>query len=241
MIFIFVFTIIIITVLLLIVLRLSSRKKGKGRSGSLRAKWYGIVLGRVDDESSLFELIERDDSDTLVVGCAGGAVLLGGIPLGEFGRTIAASGHSALLISDPFQAWYLQDVETCSWKGLQEWRKRITSVIECASAKRQQYKNVVLIGNCMGGTAAMLLADLPNVKRVVAFAPQTTLNKSKSWYWLNSLRVPRALRDSFEAMLEQNVSQCPHVAVYFSTKKDFDMAKVFVFDCLFHSSILMSL
>jgi hypothetical protein len=196
--------------------RRSASSKRRLGSSSLAAKLNGIVLGRVDDSLNWFELVERTDSDVLVVAFAGGAVLIGGIPLGEFGATIAALGHSALLISDPFQSFYMQDPEL-KWQGVAYWRKRIQTV----SSRR--YKAIVLVGNCMGGAAALLLADLAT--RVVAISPQTTLSNSRSWYWINSLRMPSALRNSFEDLVDDGVRQCPHVAVYFSTSKDYYMTK----------------
>merc|ERR1711988_1805180 len=85
-----------------------------------------------------------------------------------------------------------------------------------------KYKAIVMIGNCLGGTAALLFADLAD--RVIVFGPQTSLLKARGMYYLNSLRIPSSLVQSFEGNIEERAKACGSVFVYFSPVKDTYMA-----------------
>jgi len=183
---------------------------------SIRAKFYaftGYIPKDLQDLKWNYRpKKEGSTAPTLVIAFAGGAVQMGGIPILEFSRTVSQlEDCDALLLSDPHQAWYLQDCETRSWKGQEEWRGLLNELLP-------NYKRIIMIGNCLGGTAALLFADLAD--RVIAFGPQTTLYHSKGKYKLNSMRVPSVISERVEHMIDQSALTCGSVYVYFSPKKD---------------------
>jgi hypothetical protein len=101
-----------------------------------------------------------------------------------------------------------------------EWRARLSQLFALYGGR------VLLLGNCMGGTAALLFRDLcpavrghavelslPIPRRcwlllaqgvAVAFAPQTSFVRARGLYWLMSLRLPSTQRSS----LEKRIHSC---------------------------------
>ena len=65
---------------------------------------------------------------------------------------------------DPAYSWYNQDPE-CRWEGGDFFEKEIKKMVYAGS-----YKNVVFIGDSMGGAAALRLSHLANF--TLAFTPQ---------------------------------------------------------------------
>lgn len=178
---------------------------------SLRAKLYLLVLNRRDPNVPEFEYSgKREENDTLVVAFAGGAMLMGGIPMLEFGKTLQMLNVDYALVSDWRHSWYMHPV--CE----AELQVRLAPLLP-------RYKRVVLIGNCLGATGALLFASYAH--KVLAFAPLTSLKHAAGWYWINSLRFPKQLRESLEKRIEESVSKCKgRVCVYYG-KKDASFAK----------------
>ena len=141
----------------------------------------------------------------LVVSFAGGGVRIGGYTLAEFAKTISKMKDcDALLLTDPLQLWYLSNYNELHTK-----LQNFTSL----------YKEVLFLGNCMGGSGALLYADLATC--VISFAPQTTLTHAKGMYWLNSYRLDSYRRVHFESLIHSAVSKCKGKCyVYFSPRKD---------------------
>ena len=141
----------------------------------------------------------------LIVSFAGGGVQIGGYSLAEFAKTVSRiKDCDALLLSDPLQLWYLSN-----YKELHAKLKAVTST----------YSEVLFLGNCLGGSGALLYADLATC--VLSFGPQTTLTHARGLYWLNSHRLDSYNRAHFEARINSAVSQCPGPCyAYFSPIKD---------------------
>jgi hypothetical protein len=172
---------------------------------SLRAKFHCFVLGRPDFSVPEFAWSGKSDSSVLVVAFAGGANLVGGIPRLEFGATLASMGVDHVLVLDWKQTWYVHTEASI--------RAKLAPVV-------RQYERVCFVGNCMGASGALLMADLADV--VVAFAPLTSLNHATGQYGLNARwRIEEAIRDTFEQRLNEAVNQCRHcVHVYYTPDKD---------------------
>ena len=136
---------------------------------------------------------------------AGGANLVGGIPRLEFGSTLASLGLDHVLVLDWKQTWYVHTQSSI--------RAKLVPVVK-------HYDKVCFVGNCLGATGALLMADLADV--VVAFSPLTSLNRARGMYGLNSrLRIEKEIRDSFEEKLEEAVVKCREcVHVYYTPEKD---------------------
>jgi hypothetical protein len=184
---------------------------------SLKAKFFVFILGRPDPSVDYFvyrKVFSDHTTDSLVVAFAGGGVMIGGISLLEFGKTVTSLNVDYILVADPFQAWYLQD-EKLGWEGQKEWKEKFSKIF-C------HYKTILLIGNCLGGSGALLFAEMAT--RVIAFSPLTTLDHSRKWYWLNSRRIPALLRQQYPQLLQTSISKCPQVFIYFSKEKDTYMA-----------------
>ena len=102
---------------------------------------------------------------TLVVSFSGGATNKIGMPRTEFMRTINSAGPAAaacdkLFVLDP--------------TGMSFYTKDLLSFCETLKAVTSSYARVVLLGNCMGGTGAILCAPLLNLSAdssVVVFNP----------------------------------------------------------------------
>ncbi len=148
---------------------------------SLKAKFDIFILGCEASPELRWTYVQRTPggplSHKLLVAFAGGAVRVGGLPLAEFGRTaMALHDNDVLLVTDPTQLWYLRDEP--------RWRREFSALFALYNGR------VMLVGNCLGATAALLYRDLAQV--VVAFQPQTTLT-SGPWnlYRLNALRLPQ--------------------------------------------------
>jgi len=81
----------------------------------------------------------------------------------------------------------------CSWyhKGICSKSDSIKSTVEYIKQLIEPYSEVSMIGVSMGGYAAILFGSLLNVKNVIAFIPQTRLDKSPIFNnkYLNLRRV----------------------------------------------------
>ncbi len=172
---------------------------------SLRAKFALFVLGRPDGAVPQFVYSGSSGSKVLVVAFAGGANQIGAIPRLEFAATLAAMHVDHVLVSDWKQTWYLHTEASL--------RAQLEPVTH-------QYAHVVFVGNCLGATGALLMADLAHV--VIAFGPLTSLRHARGWYAINSTwRVEESVRREFDARLSKAVAACKGcVHVYFSPEKD---------------------
>ena len=121
--------------------------------GSRSASYAGYNKMIQFDDRSL------EDADTLVVAFTGIHHGLGQIPF-EFYRSLR--GTCALFVSDRSQRWYQN--------GVAEIVERIGT-----ATKETGSKKLVLIGNSMGGFAALLFGSLCDADHILAFAPQTTI------------------------------------------------------------------
>ena len=123
----------------------------------------------------------------LIVAFAGGGVRIGGYSLTEFANTSSkVSDCDVLLLTDPLQLWYLSNYSDLH-KRLQEFVK--------------DYETVMFLGNCLGGSGALLFADLATV--VLTFGPQTSLVHAKGLYWLNGWRLPSQHRLNFTEIIDK--------------------------------------
>mmetsp|Transcript_38 Transcript_38/g.85 ORF Transcript_38/g.85 Transcript_38/m.85 type:complete len:279 (-) Transcript_38:206-1042(-) len=179
---------------------------------SFRTKFHMLLSPEIPEDLRAMEWMEYiryPRSKVLVVAFAGGGVMIGGIPLPEWAKTCSRiEGIDYLTVVDVHQKWYLQQHN--------KWRERFRSLFA-------KYEKVLLLGNCMGATGAMLFADMAD--SVVAFAPQTCLKNAKGVYWLNSLRLSNEMREGFNRLLRRRASECKRVSVIYSPLKDSYFAK----------------
>lgn len=115
-------------------------------------------------------LKDYNNSNTLLV-TFGGIKKGVGIPIFEFRRILNEFPCDKLFLRDLHQTWY--------HKGLNSEINSISSIedyLEILITSRD-YKNVVFLGNSMGGYAAILLGTLLNVNQIIAFSPQSFVDK----------------------------------------------------------------
>jgi pimeloyl-ACP methyl ester carboxylesterase len=103
----------------------------------------------------------------------GGIVGGMGMPPFEFMRTGRLLPHSKVFIRDPYQAWYQ--------RGLPGIGTSCTDVAEYLSGliKASDAREVVFVGNSMGGFAALLFCGLLECGRAIAFSPQTFISAER--------------------------------------------------------------
>jgi len=120
--------------------------------------------------------IEDNDSKKLLV-TFGGIRQGMGMPVYEFYNSLKDLDCDKIFIKDVYQAWY--------HKGVNE---EINSILKLKVlleevVKKKPYDKIVFIGNSMGGYGAILFGILLNVDCVVAFSPQTFINKlNRLWF-----------------------------------------------------------
>lgn len=90
-----------------------------------------------------------------------------GIPPFEFVRSLEGMPCDMLFLRDFSQAWY--------HLGVDQQRNSLAALLTSIQEFIQQrgYRNVVVLGNSMGGYGAILLGHLLQANTVLAFAPQT--------------------------------------------------------------------
>lgn len=98
----------------------------------------------------------------------------------------------SLYVCDPANAWYLQDPRF-DWKGLEYFDRKIREIT-------QRYRRVFMWGGSMGGSAALLFANLAHC--VHAFSPQTDL----AFTWPSF--ATDDIRELFRSRVQQSVSEC---------------------------------
>lgn len=102
-----------------------------------------------------------------------------GIPTFEFFNSLSNINCDKVFIRDFNQAWYQLGVddEINSWNRLKEILDKI--IVD------NGYNKVLFLGNSMGGYGAMMFGTMLNVNHIVAFAPQTFINRKKRFIHLD--------------------------------------------------------
>eukprot|EP00913_Durusdinium_trenchii_P008697 g8170.t1 len=101
----------------------------------------------------------------------------------------------ALYICDPANAWFLQD-PSGNWKGLQYFEEKISDITS-------RYRKVFAWGGSMGGSAALLFANL--FDRVHAFSPQVDL--AYTWPSFATQDVREQFRSRCTSTLVQKITR----------------------------------
>ena len=109
-----------------------------------------------------------------------------GIPLFEFFNSIAEIPCDKIFLRDFNQAWYQM--------GVDENIDHIDKLVEHLQSLivQNQYERVVVLGNSMGGHAALLFGALLEVDVVLSFVPVTSIDKFDRWRYKDD-RVPESI------------------------------------------------
>jgi predicted esterase YcpF (UPF0227 family) len=111
------------------------------------------------------------DKELLIISFAGSGSSFNNMPIFEFKNFLTTHFPkvSLLFLKDDNLAWYNQGIVGISTD--------VHTTAEYLRKKIQSYKRVMFIGSSAGGYAAILFGSLLRVNMVVAFRPQTKLNK----------------------------------------------------------------
>ena len=134
-----------------------------------------------DDARARFDDVLQSDAalaedfttggDALLVAFGGLAGAPMGLPPFEFRNLSESLSVMRLFVRDPAQAWYQRGLEGLT-DDVKSTADHLAERIDHAGAKR-----VVMVGNSMGGYAALLFGALLDVDAVIAFAPQTFIGR----------------------------------------------------------------
>lgn len=99
-----------------------------------------------------------------------------GIPIFEFKKILTEyENFDQIFIRDTQQMWYHNGIVDYA-DNIDELKFNLNSIIST-------YNKVIFIGNSMGGFIAILLGVLLNVDTVLAFSPQTFIDKFRRFYF----------------------------------------------------------
>jgi|25_taG_2_1085351.scaffolds.fasta_scaffold00117_22 hypothetical protein len=176
-------------------------------------------MEKTDSDKFKSILIERNGSENLLI--AFGGLKLGiGIPKFEFYNSISGIDCDKIFLRDFNQAWY--------HKGVTRKINSIESVKEFLQEKilLGKYQSVCLVGNSMGGFAAILFGTLLGVDNVICFSPQTFLNRGRRWFigekrWQKELELiyndKRITQKIFDLKTVLSANDCiPFIQIFFS-------------------------
>ena len=112
----------------------------------------------------------------------GGIAARLGMPPFEFYKSSQILGESRILFRDLSQLWY-----QCGFPSVASDVFKLSEFIN-RKIKKSNAKDVIFVGNSMGGFAAILFASLLGKGKAIAFSPQTFISLSKrlihyDWRW----------------------------------------------------------
>lgn len=127
---------------------------------------------RDDDGSGILRDIQGRSA--LLVAFGGIAQGLG-VPVFEFFRSLSAMDCDKVFIRDKHQAWYHRGVDD-DIETIDALRGELTAI-----TSRRGYSRVCFLGNSMGGYAAILFGLMVGADAILAFAPQTFVDRKHRW------------------------------------------------------------
>ncbi|WP_179319493.1 hypothetical protein [Winogradskyella helgolandensis] len=150
-----------------------------------------------------------------------------GMPVFEFFNSISDIPCDKIYFRDFNQAWYQ--------KGVDSELNHINKIIKYLEKKinSNKYSRICFIGNSMGGYASILFGSILNVDTVIAFAPQTFINRvnrilnfDKRWCkQINQVYYYKDNRKEFydlKKYLNRNNSYKTQINVYYSPNHRLD-------------------
>ncbi len=150
-----------------------------------------------------------------------------GIPVFEFFNSIADIPCDKIFLRDFHQAWYQ--------KGVDADLNHIDKLIEDLrnTIFQRNYKSICFIGNSMGAYAAILFGSILNVDTVIAFAPQSFINRYNRFIhfdrrWNKQMAAIYRYKDKkkeyfdLKQFLSKNPSYKTKINIYYSSDYKLD-------------------
>jgi len=179
----------------------------------------------IEKDYALYE--KQQDSDVLLV-IFGGIRQGIGLPSFEFKNVLNEVPCNKLFLRDFKQAWYHYGIsnDINSIELLQRFLENEISF--------NNYKKVVFLGNSMGGYAAILFGTLLNVSRILAFSPQTFIDKRNRFLhrdkrWKQEINTIYNIKNNkrenldLKLLLEKNKDKLVSTTIYYSKHHKLDM------------------
>jgi len=138
-------------------------------------------------------------SDAIIVSFAGGALKVGGTPITEFQRSLSNFQCDQLFVMDPTgMTWYLQDPDS-RWEGYKYYEEKLLQITK-------NYSKCMFIGNCMGGSGALMMSHIAT--KVVVFNPHVdpSCHRVKSIKFANWL-MPQSMRGELYRLIKENTTK----------------------------------
>eukprot|EP01095_Lingulamoeba_sp_RSL-Kostka_P015852 TRINITY_DN745_c1_g1_i1.p1 TRINITY_DN745_c1_g1~~TRINITY_DN745_c1_g1_i1.p1 ORF type:complete len:276 (+),score=59.22 TRINITY_DN745_c1_g1_i1:33-860(+) len=161
----------------------------------------------------------NEKQDTIVISFSGGAIQLASIPRAEFVKTLKDLPCDQLFLADPDQSWYYNDPER-NWDGINHLQERLGNLLK-------DYSNIMVVGNCLGGTGALLFSNLAT--QAVVFNPFINfINDKRLKVRYGSSRLPKDIKKKHTNLLNDTISQCRgdvYVHVSELNEDDLDQSK----------------
>lgn len=162
-----------------------------------------------ENDTAIMADLSNRDSRVLQVAFGG---IHGGVGIApfEFYKLTSAFPTKKLYVRDPNQTWYHGELPEIG-NGIPALVKYLNDIIRAQNCER-----VVFFGNSMGGYAAILLGWLLKVDRVIAFAPQTFINRGTR-FWQRDGR--------WKTQIENTYRSASANAAYFDLKSLLEKSK----------------
>ena len=186
-------------------------------------------------------LFESTGSKNLLVSFGGIKMGLG-MPVFEFYKSLNGVECDKMFLKDIHQAWY--------HKGISNECSDIDKVLEVLMFEigKSDYKNICFMGNSMGGYAAILFGTILNITNIIAFSPQTFIDKENRNIfgddrWKDQLesvyKYPKAKKEFFDLKKHFNESSFKYsgrIEIYYSINDKLDRVHAELLkahDCVF--------
>lgn len=161
------------------------------------------------------ELYIEGNNNKLIVSFGGNLAFTGTLFKFEFQNFLEEN------FNDYDRLFYVDRHKRCYHGGIHNISNSIEETKQYLEDKIKNYEDVTFIGHSSGGYAAILFGSLLNVKRVIAFIPQTFLKSKKRNVdenyrdikpYINNLTKYYLYSDSKEKVyLYHNIIQCLHI------------------------------
>jgi len=150
-----------------------------------------------------------------------------GVPVFEFFNSISDVPCDKIYLRDFNQLWYQEGVD----EKINNSQKLIDYLREVL--QNRKYQRVCFLGNSMGAYAALLFGSILNVDQVIAFAPQTYINRFQrfitlDWRWSKQIKRVHNNSDKSKEFFDlkkaipEKQSITTRMDIYYSTKDRLD-------------------
>ena len=176
-----------------------------------------------EKDSKAIQIETAEKSKNLLVSFGGIRQGLG-IPVFEFFKSLSLLSCTKIFIRDFYQAWYHLgvDEQINSMGALENYLRKFIA--------NGQYEKICFLGNSMGGYAAVLFGTRLRVDKVLAFSPQSFIDRKnrilyRDFRWkdeIKNMRRSRVNTEDLKNTLKFTPPDTTKIDVYFSRNHRLD-------------------